>query len=305
MKIILKILAFIFLLNVNAHSELIYLTQCYVTDFKSSDGKIEKKVFKSPAEDESKNTDKKDQTYTLNTDTETITKTLINSDQKMLEYFDTYKILLPKIEKIQFDIQNISGNFITARPAILTGTTVEYKIDLSLSNSKVYSYIVKDLIDINQKKKFTVLMSSKEVRDGEIKMREDKAKFLTSVALNLSLDTATNKPSELSGNLAKWEKIFDYIHKGKKEYTQSRKETIDSKISKKLIEDLGVDKSLAKLLIEIGFSTVDDIRNRSIEDLIKVEGIDSFLAKTLIKRAKEFYQKNLITIIYTEQCKKS
>ena len=88
MKIILKILAFIFLLNVNAHSELIYLTQCYVTDFKSSDGKIEKKVFKSPAEDESKNTDKKDQTYTLNTDTETITKTLINSDQKMLEYFD-------------------------------------------------------------------------------------------------------------------------------------------------------------------------------------------------------------------------
>ena len=234
MKIILKILAFIFLLNVNAHSELIYLTQCYVTDFKSSDGKIEKKVFKSPAEDESKNTDKKDQTYTLNTDTETITKTLINSDQKMLEYFDTYKILLPKVEKIQFDIQNISGNFITARPAILTGTTVEYKIDLSLSNSKVYSYIVKDLIDINQKKKFTVLMSSKEVRDVEIKMREDKVKFLTSVALNLSLDTATNKPSELSGNLAKWEKIFDYIHKGKKEYTQSRKETIDSKISKNL-----------------------------------------------------------------------
>ena len=222
MKIILKILAFIFLLNVNAHSELIYLTQCYVTDFKSSDGKIEKQVFKSFAENENKNTDKKIQTYTLNTDTESITKTLINSDQKILEYFDTYKILLPKVEKIQFDIQDISGNFVTATTTVVEDVTTDYKIDLDLQSAKVYSYIVKDLVDINQKKKLTVLKSSKEVEDPKIDLIEEKVKFLTNVALNLSLDTATNKPVELSRNLAKWEKIFDDIHKRKKVEKEKR-----------------------------------------------------------------------------------
>ena len=41
-----------------------------------------------------------------------------------------------------------------------------------------------------------------------------------------------------------------------------------------------------------GFSTIDDIKDSSVEDLIKIEGIEEETASALIERANEFHQKD-------------
>ena len=41
-----------------------------------------------------------------------------------------------------------------------------------------------------------------------------------------------------------------------------------------------------------GFSTIDDIKDSSLESLVKIEGIEEDTAKALIERAKEFYLKD-------------
>ena len=42
----------------------------------------------------------------------------------------------------------------------------------------------------------------------------------------------------------------------------------------------------------LSFSSIDDIKDSSIENLIKIEGIEDETAKALIERAKEFYEKD-------------
>ena len=41
-----------------------------------------------------------------------------------------------------------------------------------------------------------------------------------------------------------------------------------------------------------GYSTIDDIKDSSTENLLKIEGIEEETAKALIERAKEFHQKD-------------
>ena len=41
-----------------------------------------------------------------------------------------------------------------------------------------------------------------------------------------------------------------------------------------------------------GYSTIDDIKDSSVENLLKIEGIEEDTAKALIERAKEFHQKD-------------
>ena len=41
-----------------------------------------------------------------------------------------------------------------------------------------------------------------------------------------------------------------------------------------------------------GYSTIDDIKDSSAENLLKIEGIEEETAKALIERAKEFHQKD-------------
>ena len=41
-----------------------------------------------------------------------------------------------------------------------------------------------------------------------------------------------------------------------------------------------------------GFSTIDDIKDSSVDAIIKIEGIEEDTAKELIERAKEFYEKD-------------
>ena len=53
-----------------------------------------------------------------------------------------------------------------------------------------------------------------------------------------------------------------------------------------------LDETLGQLLVAEGFSSIEDIKDSEIENLIKIEGIEEDTAKELINRANEFYQKD-------------
>ena len=58
------------------------------------------------------------------------------------------------------------------------------------------------------------------------------------------------------------------------------------------VKNLELDETLGQLLVAEGFSTIDDIKDSSAENLSKIEGIEEETAKALIERAKEFYHKD-------------
>jgi len=58
------------------------------------------------------------------------------------------------------------------------------------------------------------------------------------------------------------------------------------------VKNLELDETLGQLLVAEGFSSIDDIKDSSIESISKIEGIEEGTAKELIERAKEFYQKD-------------
>ena len=58
------------------------------------------------------------------------------------------------------------------------------------------------------------------------------------------------------------------------------------------VKNLELDETLGQLLVAEGFSNIDDIKDSSVDNLIKIEGIEEETAKALIERAKEFYQKD-------------
>jgi len=58
------------------------------------------------------------------------------------------------------------------------------------------------------------------------------------------------------------------------------------------VKNLELDETLGQLLVAEGFSTIDDIKDSSTENLVKIEGIEEETAKALIERAKEFHEKD-------------
>ena len=58
------------------------------------------------------------------------------------------------------------------------------------------------------------------------------------------------------------------------------------------VKNLELDETLGQLLVAEGFSSIDDIKDSTSEALTKIEGIEEDIAKELIERAKEFYQKD-------------
>ena len=58
------------------------------------------------------------------------------------------------------------------------------------------------------------------------------------------------------------------------------------------VKNLELDETLGQLLVAEGFSTIDDIKDSSVENLMKIEGIEEDTAKALIERAQEFHQKD-------------
>jgi len=62
------------------------------------------------------------------------------------------------------------------------------------------------------------------------------------------------------------------------------------------VKNLELDETLGQLLVAEGYSSIDDIKDSSIENLTKIEGIEEDTAKELIQRAEEFYQKDQMEI---------
>ena len=58
------------------------------------------------------------------------------------------------------------------------------------------------------------------------------------------------------------------------------------------VKNLELDETLGQLLVAEGFSSIDDIKDSSVENLLKIEGIEEDTAKALIERAKEFYKRD-------------
>ena len=59
-----------------------------------------------------------------------------------------------------------------------------------------------------------------------------------------------------------------------------------------LIKNLELDETLGQLLVAEGFSSIDEIKDTSIEALSKIEGIEQDTANELIQRAKDSYAKD-------------
>ena len=59
-----------------------------------------------------------------------------------------------------------------------------------------------------------------------------------------------------------------------------------------LIRNLELDETLGQLLVAEGFSSVEDIKDALVDDLAKIEGIETETAQELIDRAKEAYEKD-------------
>ena len=58
------------------------------------------------------------------------------------------------------------------------------------------------------------------------------------------------------------------------------------------VKNLELDETLGQLLVAEGFSSIDDIKDSTVDALSKIEGIENETAAALIERAKEFYQKD-------------
>ena len=58
------------------------------------------------------------------------------------------------------------------------------------------------------------------------------------------------------------------------------------------VKNLELDETLGQLLVAEGFSTIDDIKDSSLDNFKNIEGIEEETAKALIERAKEFHKKD-------------
>ena len=88
-------------------------------------------------------------------------------------------------------------------------------------------------------------------------------------------------------------KLMNYEINIMTEQEDSEKRQIEFKEkTENFVKNLELDETLGQLLVAEGFSSIDDIKDRNIEDISKIEGIDEDTAKELIERAKEFYKKD-------------
>ena len=71
-----------------------------------------------------------------------------------------------------------------------------------------------------------------------------------------------------------------------------RRQTEFKEKTENFVKNLELDETLGQLLVAEGFSSIDDLKDSSIENLIKIEGIEEETAKELLERANEFYKKD-------------
>ncbi len=71
-----------------------------------------------------------------------------------------------------------------------------------------------------------------------------------------------------------------------------RRQTEFKEKTENFVKNLELDETLGQLLVAEGFSSIDDLKDSSIENLIKIEGIEEETAKELLDRANEFHKKD-------------
>ena len=62
------------------------------------------------------------------------------------------------------------------------------------------------------------------------------------------------------------------------------------------VKNLEVDETLGQLLVAEGFVSIEEINQSSIEEIMKIEGIDESTAKELQQRSEEYLKKEKETI---------
>ncbi len=71
-----------------------------------------------------------------------------------------------------------------------------------------------------------------------------------------------------------------------------RRQTEFKEKTENFVKNLELDETLGQLLVAEGFSSIDDLKDSTVEDIIKIEGIEEDTAKELLERAKDFYKKD-------------
>ena len=71
-----------------------------------------------------------------------------------------------------------------------------------------------------------------------------------------------------------------------------RRQTEFKEKTENFVKNLELDETFGQLLVAEGFSSIDDLKDSTVEDIIKIEGIEEDTAKELLERAKDFYKKD-------------
>jgi len=87
-------------------------------------------------------------------------------------------------------------------------------------------------------------------------------------------------------------KLIDFEIDILTEKEESEKKQLEFKEKSEIfIKNLEVDETLGQLLVAEGFSSIEEIRQSKLEDILKIEAIDESTAKELIERAEEYLKK--------------
>ncbi len=87
-------------------------------------------------------------------------------------------------------------------------------------------------------------------------------------------------------------KLIDFEIDILTEKEESEKRQIEFKDKSEIfIKNLEVDETLGQLLVAEGFSSIEEIHQSKIEDIIKIEGIDENTSKELKERAEDYLKK--------------
>ena len=109
----------------------------------------------------------------------------------------------------------------------------------------------------------------------------------------LSEDNLSKAIGRRGQNVRLATKLMNYEINIMTDQEDSEKRQIEFKEkTENFVKNLELDETLGQLLVAEGFSTIDDIKDSSIESLTKIEGIEEETAKELIERSKEFYKKD-------------
>ncbi len=71
-----------------------------------------------------------------------------------------------------------------------------------------------------------------------------------------------------------------------------RRQTEFKEKTENFVKNLELDETLGQLLVAEGFSSIDDLKDSSLENIVKIEGIEEDTAKELLERAQEYHKRD-------------